>query len=177
MFSHVCVILFTGGSASVHAGRPPWEGDTPWKETSQKEAPPEGGTPWKETSPKETPLEGGPPGKETPPGRRPPKEAPKKEAPPGRRHTQEGDPPGRRHPQKEAPPRRRPPEGGTPQHTVNERPVRILQECILVNFNIQSYLLYLHIILVEIKIKICKIYTEFHIYFINVHCCTAEFLV
>ena len=27
MFLHVSVILFTGGSASVHAGIPPWQGD------------------------------------------------------------------------------------------------------------------------------------------------------
>ena len=115
-------------------GDPPGKETPPGRRPPGRRHPPEGGTP----------LEGDTPWKETPPGRRPPK----KEALPGRRHPPEGDP------RKEAP----------PQHMVNERPVRILQECILVNFNIQSYLLYFHIILVEIKIKICKIYTEFHIY-------------
>ena len=74
MFLLVCVILFTGGSASVHAEIPPGRRPSPGKEA--------------------------PPGKETPQ-----KETPRKEAPPGRR---------------------------PPQHTVNEWPVRILLECILV---------------------------------------------
>ena len=54
--------------------------------------------------------------------------------PPRRRHPPpKKPPPGRRHPTwKEAPPQNEAPEGGTPQHTVNERPVRILLECILV---------------------------------------------
>ena len=69
-----------------------------------------------------TPKEGGTPPEGDPPRRRHP---PKKEAPRGR-HTpppEGGLHPGGRSPGKEAPPRR---------HTVNERPVRILLECILV---------------------------------------------
>ena len=61
------------------------------------------------------PLPRRPPAKETPPPRRPPR----KETPLPRRPPWEGGTPLLR---KEAPPR----------HTVNERPVRILLECILV---------------------------------------------
>ena len=67
----------------------------------------------KETPPRdqgEPPLDQGEP--PTPPG-------PRRTPPPGPRRT----PPG---------PRRTPPPGRTLQHTVNERPVRILLECILV---------------------------------------------
>ena len=78
MFLHVCVILFTGGSASVHAGRPlgrrppgkgtPREGGTPWEGgTPQEGDPPEGGTPRKETPWKEAPPRKETPGKEAPP--------------------------------------------------------------------------------------------------------------
>ena len=56
-------------------------------------------------------------GRRHPPVRRPPR----------RRHPREGDPPEGGTPWKEAPPGKE-----TPRHTVNERPVRILLECILV---------------------------------------------
>ena len=95
MFLQLCVILFTGVSASVHAGMPPCQGDPP------KEASP---------LPRKPPQEGGTPHKEAPP-------SPKKEAPP-----QEGDPPRRRHPPEGDPPKMEAPpkkeahlqEGGTP---------------------------------------------------------------
>ena len=95
VFTRVCVILFTGGSASVHAGIPSTPPHLP---------PPEGGPPEADTSPgsRHTPREADPPGSRHPPGSRPPK---KQTLPPGSR----------------------PP----PRHTVNERPVRILLECIL----------------------------------------------
>ena len=139
MFLLVCVILFTGGvclsacwdtipPGSRHtpleqthplARRPPWQGDLPARRPPLWQRDPPGKeTPWQGDHPsgKETPLlarrpplwQGDPPsGKETPLARRPPS------AP------WQGDPPSG----KETPP---------PQHTVNERPVRILLECILV---------------------------------------------
>ena len=77
---------------------------------------------------------------------------PRKEAP-----AQEGSPPGRWHPRKEAPPqegntppprRKHPPRKEAPpgrkhppRHTVNERPVRILLECILVMYATTSWIL------------------------------------
>ena len=62
-----------------------------------------------------------PPGRENPLARRPPwqEDPPARRTPPSR----ENPPPGRRH---------HPPWGSRYQHTVNERPVRILLECILV---------------------------------------------
>ena len=66
------------------------------------------------------PGQGEPPlGRESPPGR---------ETPPGADTPQ----PGSRHPPEQKPPRADTPPGSTLQHTVNERPVRILLECILV---------------------------------------------
>ena len=68
------------------------------------------------------------PGRETPLARRPPGQGDPPEppqagrTPPGRETpTGQGDPPGRKTPR-----------AGTLRHTVNERPVRILLECILV---------------------------------------------
>ena len=58
--------------------------------------------------------------------------------PPARRPPWQGDPPGRetplarRPPWQGDPPAGRPPARRPPRHTVNERPVRILLECILV---------------------------------------------
>ena len=79
----------------------------PRRETLQEGDPPRRKPPQKEEPPKkETPQEGGPPKKENPPRGRPTK----KETP------QEGEPP----------PRSR------LRHKVNERPVLILLECILV---------------------------------------------
>ena len=55
--------------------------------------------------------------------------------------------------------------------------VRITKEDIHINFKILLYLLYLNIILHEIKIKICKIYTTFPVFFANFQCCIAEFYI
>ena len=44
MFSQACVILFTGGSASVQAGLPPREQEPLWEQ-----APPEQASPWEQT--------------------------------------------------------------------------------------------------------------------------------
>ena len=84
---------------------------------------------------KETPYQGDPPAKETPLPRRPPcqGDSPEGGTPSLPRETPspcQGDPPRRRHP----PGRRQPPGKQTPaaRHTVNERPVRILLECIFV---------------------------------------------
>ena len=84
MFLHLSVILFTGGSASVHAGIPP-----PSPEAR-------------------TPL-------------------PRSTHPPGSTHPHL---PGSTHPH--PPGSTHPPPGSRLRHTVNERPVRILLECILV---------------------------------------------
>ena len=114
MFLHVSVILFTGGSLENPPGpgrhppgtrqTPPWQGEPP----QTRENPP---------GPRRIPPARTPPG----PGRHPPQT---RENPPGPRRTPR---PGRTPPG----PRRTPP-GRRLQHTVNERPVRILLECILV---------------------------------------------
>ena len=76
------------------------------------------------------------PGRENPPwagrtplqaGRTPPWEQPPREQPPPRADP----PPGRENPPPTRAGRTPPPRGNTLQHTVNERPVRILLECIL----------------------------------------------
>ena len=69
---------------------------------------------------------GGVSDREAPPGREAP---PDKEAPLSGRPPWQGDPPAGRPPGQGDPPSRE-----TPRHTVNERPVRILLECILVYF-------------------------------------------
>ena len=118
IFLHLSVILFTGGSASVHAGIPP----------QTRQTPPRPGRP---------PRSGRSPG----PGRHPPDQA---DTPQTRQTPQDqadprdqADPPGPggpprpgRPPLDQADP---PPPGSRLQHTVYERPVRILLECILVN--------------------------------------------
>ena len=112
IFLHLFVILFTGGSASVHAGipppprtrqTPPWDqADTPLPpdqtDTPQDQVDLSGTrqTPWDQADPPWT--------KQTPPG-------------PGRPPRDQAD---------------IPPSGRRLQHTVYERPARILLECILV---------------------------------------------
>ena len=54
IFLHLFVILFTGGSASVHAGRPPQEEAPPGGDPTE-EAPPLGGDPPEEAPPEEVP--------------------------------------------------------------------------------------------------------------------------
>ena len=100
----------------MHAGIHPPGADTPQEQTPPGSRQP---PPIADTLPLEqTPLLGAdnPPGGDTPQIRHPP-------------------PPGSRHPPEQTPPPRDqtcPPPGSRLQHTVNERPVRILLECILV---------------------------------------------
>ena len=79
-----------------------------------------------------------PPGADTSQTRPPwTRHTPPQEQPPRTRHH---PPPGSRHPPWEAPPRSRHlPPGSRRQHTVNERPVRILLECILVKRSFFTY--------------------------------------
>ena len=106
MFLQLCVILFTGGglSASVHAGIPPL--------------------------PRRPPCQGDPPPRRPPKKEAPPKKEtlPRRRHPPRRHHPEGGTPP----PRRRHPPRRRFPPRSRLRHTVNEWPVRILLECILV---------------------------------------------
>ena len=44
-----------------------------------------------------------------------------------------------------------------------------------INFKILSYLLYSNILSLEIKIKVCKIYTTFPLLFANIPCYIGEF--
>ena len=113
IFLHLSVIhsVHRGGSASVHAGIPPPPGSRP----------PGSDTPWDQTP---FPLRA-----DTPQSRYPPRADT-----PRSRHPQEQTPPPSRHPLEQRPPRTRPPLGSRLQHTVYERPVRILLECILVEF-------------------------------------------
>ena len=124
MFLHVSVILSTGRGSP--AGRTPQQGDPP------------GG---------ENPPIGRPPGRENPQaGRNPPPAG----RPPNKENWQgepprQGDPLGREIPprygepsQQGDPQRRTPP----PRHTVNERPVGILLECILVSENFFTFVLF-----------------------------------
>ena len=114
--------VFTGVCDSVHGGvgvarRHPPGREVPLakKHPPGKEIPPwQGGTPLARRPPCQgDPWQGDPPGRETPLARR----TPGKETPPGRE-----TPPAGRHP----------PLGSRLRDTVNERPVRILLECILV---------------------------------------------
>ena len=111
--------VFTAVCDSVHRGglqqgeppgkenppgrRTPWEGEPPRRRTHREGEAPQEGKP---------PPEEEPPGKQNPPKETPPRRPPRKENPP-----RKVNPPGRRTP---------------PRHSVNERPVRILLECILV---------------------------------------------
>ena len=114
-----------------------FEFQTPWSRH-----PPRADTPWEQTPPRaDTPLEQTPPRADTP----------QEQTPPGSRHPPGADtpsweqtPPGSRPPQSRPPweqsplgahlPRKQttPPPGSRLRHTVNERPLRILLECILV---------------------------------------------
>ena len=111
MFLHVSVILSTGGVSGeppLGPGRPPRQGEPP---RYQADTPPDQGEPpgTRENPPKDQEA---PPG----PGR----------TPPGPRRTPLPPGPGRPPRTRQPPPRRR------LHHTVNERLVRILLECILV---------------------------------------------
>ena len=107
IFLHLSVILFTGGVSTRE--NPPCQGEPP----QTRQTPPLGAdpTPWEQTPPRtrQTP----PPGADTPPGEQTPP-SPGQADPPWARQT--------------------PPPRSRLQPTVNERPVRILLECILVSF-------------------------------------------
>ena len=130
IFTSVCQEFCPQGggvSASVHAGVYP----SPREQTPQsRQHPPEQTPLWT----RHTPPGADPPGPGTPPWEQtPPDQAhPPGSRPPQTRHT----PPGA-----DTPPRPGTPPGSTLQHTVNERPVRILLECILVNFILLNLLL------------------------------------
>ena len=121
MFSHVSVILLTGGGLWADPpgpGRPPRQGEPP---RDQADTPQTRQTP---------PSRENPPGtRQTPhpprPGRHPPGRTPLQTPPPDQADT---TPPAGRPPPEQADPL----PGRRLQHTVNERPVRILLECILV---------------------------------------------
>ena len=130
IFTPVCHSFCSqGGSASVHAGIPPPLDQTPPPPPGIRHPPPprsDNTTP----PPDQTP----PPWDQTPPWIR--------HHPPGSDTTtpdQTPPPPQIRHPPDQTPPRSDPPGTGRPppspvsrlQHTVYERPVRILLECIL----------------------------------------------
>ena len=154
MFLLVSVILSTeGGSASVHAGiLPPLEGGTP---LPRRPPPQEGGPPARETPRRRHPPKGDPSQKETPQEGDPPHSRP---TPKGgiegdqiQANTQGGSDLGP-HPMRklrgirsrptpkgeiegdqiQALPHPPPPPRSRLRHTVNEPPVRILLECILV---------------------------------------------
>ena len=126
IFLHLSVILFTGGvSASVHAGIPP-----PRADTSREQTPP-----WEQTPPRSRhpqsrhPLGAEPPpGADTLPGSRPPRADTPRSRPP----REQTPPRAGRPPREQTPPRAGRPPRSRHRHTVNERPVRILLECILV---------------------------------------------
>ena len=87
IFLHLSVILFTGGSASVHAGMPL---PLPRRPPRRRHHPPFVNPPQREAPP----LPRRPPTKETPQ-----KETPPWRRPPGRRHPPcQGEPPESRHP-------------------------------------------------------------------------------
>ena len=136
IFLHLFVILFTGGGVCLSACR-----DT----TPPGQTPPRADTPYPS---EQTPL------KQTPPEQTPPqsRHSPGADKPPWSRHPPQSRPPQSRHPPRSRhPPEHTPlgtdtppapgadtplgadtPPGSTLRHTVNERPVRILLECILV---------------------------------------------
>ena len=118
IFTSVCLSIGGRGvclSACWDIPNPPW-----------RRQPPGPGTPLEQTPPDHTPRKQTPPhGADTPPGSSHP---PRPDTPPGSSHPPRPDtPPGSSHP-----PRPDTPPGSRLQHTVNERPVCILLECILV---------------------------------------------
>ena len=168
IFLRLFVILFTGGvSASVHAGilppppgsrhppeqTPPWSRhpppleqtptprgpDAPWEQTPQAD------TPQKQTPRSDTPQEQTP----TPLGTdTPPEHTPLKQTSPSSRHPPGAD---------------MPPPGIRLRHAVNERPVRILLECILViqcKQTVKEMVLSIDIVLTIMTIMLMKFSTQ-----------------
>ena len=135
IFLHLSVILFTGGVClnACWDTNPPLPGSRPL---------PGADTPSPEQTPPRSRHPTTPPFRaDTPSSRHPPRADP-----PGSTHHPRADPPGadttprsRHPPQEQTPPRSRqvppspPPPRSRLQHTVYERPVRILLECNLVN--------------------------------------------
>ena len=75
-----------------------------------------------------------------PPSRHPPgADIPPEQTPPGADTPQSRHPPGGDPPEQTPPWEQTPIPGSRLQHTVNERPVRILLECILVVFRVTIY--------------------------------------
>ena len=104
-------------------------GYTPLQEqTPQEQTPPKSRHPPKTDTPRaDTPQNRHPPRADPHKSRHPPEQTPP------RADTPEQTPPKSRHPPKNRhPPKTRPPKEQTPPHTVNERPVCIILECILV---------------------------------------------
>ena len=123
----------TSAGRTPLAGRTPWQGDPPGKETPGRENSPLAGRPplWQLGPPgKETPWQGDPlAGRTNPP-------------PPQGQPPWQGETPLARMP----PGKETPLLGRSPQHTVNERPVCILLECILVPYistKLQPYSVFL----------------------------------
>ena len=113
MILQASVILCTGGGVCLRA-------DTPWSRPPMSRHPPEQTPPGSRHPPRaDTPPGADPPGADTPLEQTPPPEQ---------------TPPLEQTPPKQTPPRPDTPPGSRLQHTVNERPVRILLECILVNY-------------------------------------------
>ena len=110
----------------------PWEQTPPRSRHPQSRHPPRADPPRADIPPEQTPQEQTPPWEQTPPGADTPQSRHPPEAdPPGADTPQEQTPPSRSRPPEQTPPRSRPPRSRL-RHTVNERPVRILLECILV---------------------------------------------
>ena len=109
----VSVILLTGEGVCLSAC---WDTNTPREQTPPRQTPP---PPQSRTPQKQTSL-----GRQTPPKADTP---PPEQTPP-----QEQTPQSRHHPEADTPLEQTPPPGSRLRDTVNERPVRILLECILV---------------------------------------------
>ena len=154
VFTGVCDSVHRGGPASVHDGIPPPQEQTPpgsrhppGAETPQEQTPPRSRYPhWRRHPPGadppevDTPREQTPLGADTTLGADTPPGAdtlpPEQTNPPGSRPPLGADTPGSRYPRSRHPPEQKPPPPPPSRlrHIVNERPVSILLECILVSF-------------------------------------------
>ena len=129
IFLHLSVILFTGGGCLPH---PPWGADTP---RSRHTPPPRADNPLPPS--RHPPGADAPsPGADTPQSRPPRSRPPWEQMPPPRSRCPPGadTPPRSRHPPRADIPQEQTPPQSRLRYTVNERPVRILLECILVFF-------------------------------------------
>ena len=129
-----------GVSSSVHAGiHPPPGADTPWEQTPPEQTPHGADTPRAETPWSRHPLGADTPREQTSPWEQTP--SPGLSTPPWTKYT----PQTKYTPKLSTPPRLSTPHPGTKytpplgsrlRYTVNERPVRILLECILVHLKL-----------------------------------------